>query len=169
MGRSIFGWSYPPGCSGPPDPADQICELCGKFVDDCVCPECPVCEAFGDPVCYEKHGLIRTEEQNKSLAEYEARMKEMDEENKKMEEQMSKDYMEERVIQAARKAWSTIEEEVIATSFGLEQGEVTAIVFKTTCLFDRGGDAEAVAFYESLSEEEKLRVEKLAFPYSYYC
>ena len=36
----IFGWSYPPGCSGPPDGDDEFCLVCGKSADDCECPEC---------------------------------------------------------------------------------------------------------------------------------
>lgn len=61
--RSIFGWSYPPGCSGPPDEYEGPCEVCGQHVDDCICPECEVCATYGDPDCYIKHGLRRTEEQ----------------------------------------------------------------------------------------------------------
>ena len=62
--RSIFGWSYPPGCSGPPE-FDGPCEVCGQKPADtaCICPECPVCNVYGDPDCYEKHGLVRTAEQ----------------------------------------------------------------------------------------------------------
>jgi hypothetical protein len=41
----LFGWSYPPGCSGPPDGADapEVCPVCGaaNATDD------------GDPVCVE--------------------------------------------------------------------------------------------------------------------
>ena len=65
---SAFGWSYPPGCSGPPEYDDQPCEICGLFPDDCICPECPTCSAFGDPKCYENHGLERSQEQVQSLA-----------------------------------------------------------------------------------------------------
>jgi len=64
--RSIFGWSYPPGCSGPPD-EEGPCYLCGQDVDHCICPECPVCGAVGDHLCYLDHGLHRTEEQKFSL------------------------------------------------------------------------------------------------------
>ena len=60
--RSIFGWSYPPGCSGPPDD-DWDCEVCGEPTDNCICPECPVCEDIGNPDCYVNHGLKRTEVQ----------------------------------------------------------------------------------------------------------
>jgi hypothetical protein len=62
----IFGWSYPPGCSGPPDD-DYPCEVCGQFVDDCICPECPECGSFGDPLCYQKHGLEFSRYQRISL------------------------------------------------------------------------------------------------------
>lgn len=61
MGK--FGWSYPPGCSGPPDDGDDICIVCGKTVDDCICPECPECGTAGDPACYQNHGLVLTQEQ----------------------------------------------------------------------------------------------------------
>jgi hypothetical protein len=73
--RSIFGWSYPPGCSGPPEYDEEPCEICGEHIDNCICPECPVCGAVGDPLCYKAkphpygkyypghHGMVRTEEQ----------------------------------------------------------------------------------------------------------
>lgn len=63
----IFGWSYPPGCSGPPYD-DRPCEVC--FLDPgstgphgCICPECEVCGETGNPDCYAtsnqvNHGLI---------------------------------------------------------------------------------------------------------------
>jgi hypothetical protein len=39
----IFGWSYPPGCSGPPDDGPEPpCQMCGEYEDKCPCPECPV-------------------------------------------------------------------------------------------------------------------------------
>lgn len=63
MSRLIFGWSYPPGCSGPPEDYQGPCEVCGKDTDNCICPECPTCQSYGDPACYEKHGLVRTQEQ----------------------------------------------------------------------------------------------------------
>src|ERR1700720_3365653 len=56
MSRSVFGWSYPPGCSGPPDD-EGPCAVCGNGVDDCTCPECPICKTIGDPHCYRQHGL----------------------------------------------------------------------------------------------------------------
>ena len=69
----IFGWSYPPGCSGPPDYGDYPCPVCGgKNDDDCICPECQECGDFGNPECYEKHGLVRSQEQIDRLAEREA-------------------------------------------------------------------------------------------------
>lgn len=54
----IFGWSYPPGCSGTPYDEDYPCEVCGEFEDKCICPECLVCGGIGDPKCYEQHGLF---------------------------------------------------------------------------------------------------------------
>jgi hypothetical protein len=58
MPRSIFGWSYPPGChSVPGDEPDPPCEICGKDPDDCVCPECPRCGCQGDPQCYAEPDL----------------------------------------------------------------------------------------------------------------
>jgi hypothetical protein len=42
----IFGWSYPPGCSGPPDdPGPGRCDRCGKQVvrDPRLCAEDWVC------------------------------------------------------------------------------------------------------------------------------
>jgi hypothetical protein len=64
----LFGWSYPPGCSGPPtDDNDGPCEVCGEHIDNCICPECPVCGECGNPDCYIHHGLRRTEEQKFSL------------------------------------------------------------------------------------------------------
>jgi hypothetical protein len=39
----IFGWSYPPGCSGPPDDGPEPpCQVCGEYEEKCKCPECPV-------------------------------------------------------------------------------------------------------------------------------
>lgn len=52
----IFGWSYPPGCSGPPDD-DLPCEVCGVESGNCECPECPVCGEYGRTECYLDHGL----------------------------------------------------------------------------------------------------------------
>ena len=63
----IFGWSYPPGCSGPPEYDEEPCEICGEHIDNCTCPECPECGSVGDPRCYIEHGMRRTEEQKFSL------------------------------------------------------------------------------------------------------
>lgn len=59
--RSIFGWSYPPGCNGPPDDPDGPCEVCGESLDNCICPECSFCFDIGNPACYINHGMRRTE------------------------------------------------------------------------------------------------------------
>ena len=50
----IFGWSYPPGCSGPPEDEypEQPCPMCAQNVDKCECPECPECGDVGNPSCY---------------------------------------------------------------------------------------------------------------------
>jgi len=70
----IFGWSYPPGChSVPGDEDDGPCLVCGQSEEDCICPECPECGSVGSPECYEKHGMVRTEEQVRLLNEAEAR------------------------------------------------------------------------------------------------
>ena len=55
MSRGMFGWSLPPGVSSRMiDEAYGVevpCEVCGQW--DCICPECPVCEEVGNPVCYD--------------------------------------------------------------------------------------------------------------------
>jgi hypothetical protein len=35
---------------------DGPCGICGKAVDDCICPECPTCGGQGDPKCYRDKG-----------------------------------------------------------------------------------------------------------------
>ena len=72
----IFGWSLPPGCSMRDiDPPEGPCAVCGKSVDDCICPECPECGGVGDATCYEQHGLTRTPEQIASRSAAEAAWK----------------------------------------------------------------------------------------------
>jgi hypothetical protein len=69
----IFGWSLPPGCGTlPGEEPDPPCAACGKWIDDCICPECPVCGCQGDPQCYEAHGMVRSAEQVESLKQAEA-------------------------------------------------------------------------------------------------
>jgi hypothetical protein len=56
---SVFGWSYPPGCSGPPED-DRDCEgcpVCYQPEDKCVCRVCPGCECVGDPSCYREEAI----------------------------------------------------------------------------------------------------------------
>jgi hypothetical protein len=52
----LFGWDLPPGCTQRHiDEAcggEGPCECCGNSVDACICPQCLVCEAQGDPDCY---------------------------------------------------------------------------------------------------------------------
>lgn len=47
------GWNMPPGCHRVPGDEDVRCEVCGRWSDDCVCPECDFCGEIGDPRCYE--------------------------------------------------------------------------------------------------------------------
>jgi len=69
----LFGWSLPPGCSTLPGEEDEgPCDVCKKAVDDCICDECPTCEAQGDPKCFREHGLRLTREQVVSRLEAEA-------------------------------------------------------------------------------------------------
>lgn len=78
---SVFGWSYPPGCNGPPDDdCDETCPVCGaRDLSKCVCPTCRECGCAGDPDCY--HELARrpeyghrhmTAEQHRARAKAEA-------------------------------------------------------------------------------------------------
>lgn len=63
----MSGFNLPPGCSvadierafGSEGP----CDCCGRSVDDCICPECPVCRSNGDPHCYPAHGIRYNAEQ----------------------------------------------------------------------------------------------------------
>lgn len=66
----MFGWSYPPGCNSVPgDEPIGPCLCCGKDAEQepekggCICPECPTCNAVGDPICYKTHGLFYSAEQ----------------------------------------------------------------------------------------------------------
>lgn len=74
-----FGWSLPPGVTTLPGEEDYPCEICGEFEENCICPECPVCGEIGDPLCYKKHGLVRTVEQANNLLK---REKEWEEANR---------------------------------------------------------------------------------------
>jgi hypothetical protein len=84
----VTGFNLPPGVTtrmiDEAAGADQPCEVCGHFVDDCICPECEQCGQIGDPACYgpgpcdcgpvkhwecnagckkPNHGLVRTQAQ----------------------------------------------------------------------------------------------------------
>jgi hypothetical protein len=50
----MTGWNLPPGCNvrDLPGAVDQPCAVCAQDPADCICPECPVCGATGDPGCY---------------------------------------------------------------------------------------------------------------------
>lgn len=87
----IFGWSLPPGVSMRDiDPGDQPCEVCGKDIDDCVCPECDVCGTQGDPKCYTEHGMKKTKEQE--IAAEEAHQRDL--KQQAADEEMARDYLE---------------------------------------------------------------------------
>ncbi len=45
----------------PDDEPEGPCEVCGLPVLKCKCPECPQCGNWGDPKCYENHGLKKPE------------------------------------------------------------------------------------------------------------
>lgn len=60
----------------PPDD-EGPCVICGKSVDDCICPECPDCGCHGDPACYRLHRVKLTMPQVVAHQEFKiARMKE---------------------------------------------------------------------------------------------
>jgi hypothetical protein len=65
--RGLDAWLTPP-----PD-EEGPCAVCGNGVDYCICPECDECGCYGDPHCYDHHGLVRSAEQVASLAAAEAR------------------------------------------------------------------------------------------------
>lgn len=74
---SKFGWSYPPGCSGPPEDDHSDCLVCGGNVYEedpelggCICEECPQCGAYGDPNCYDNHGMFLSIDQVHQRAIY---------------------------------------------------------------------------------------------------
>jgi len=75
---SKFGWSYPPGAASDPlapwNQEEGPCEVCGRGMDDCICPACHVCGTHGDPACYEYHGMIRTAAQAEGRAKLDAQM-----------------------------------------------------------------------------------------------
>ena len=102
---SIFGWSYPPGVTGnEPEIVgyDGPCAVCGRGDDDCICPECPVCGSYGDPLCYEEGVLIRSQEQVDSRTEYEKREAEA-------AEQEAKYYAAEQASEeAAQSYWASL-------------------------------------------------------------
>ncbi len=70
--------NLPPGCSNADIEryfACGPCDICGGNPEsDCICPECPVCSAAGDRICYISHGMIRTKEQAEKRAKYEQRL-----------------------------------------------------------------------------------------------
>lgn len=43
------------------------CLICGNFFEECICPKCQICGDYGNPFCYEHHGLEKTDQQRESL------------------------------------------------------------------------------------------------------
>lgn len=71
----MTGWNMPPGCTyAHLDAAfaEAPCVMCGRWADDCLCPECPTCGSLGEPHCYVKHGLVCSAIQIASKAEADA-------------------------------------------------------------------------------------------------
>ena len=57
----MTGWNMPPGCNVRDIPGNneyEMCAVCGQGLDDCICPECPVCGGVGDPACYADNHLF---------------------------------------------------------------------------------------------------------------
>lgn len=69
---SIFGWSYPPGCSSTPFDEPCICEVCWQSDISCDCPECPICGEIGRPECYDEGHLVLSEERKAQISKYKA-------------------------------------------------------------------------------------------------
>jgi hypothetical protein len=69
----MTGWNLPPGCSTrhieDAFGSEAPCDVCGLWCEECICPECPVCQTYGDPKCYEEHGMRRSKAQIDSLDE----------------------------------------------------------------------------------------------------
>ena len=55
----MTGWNMPPGCNvrDIPGNEDHPCDCCGRDPADCICPECPECEDYGNVECYKKGHL----------------------------------------------------------------------------------------------------------------
>lgn len=92
MGK--FGWSLPPGVRARDLPGEQTeyCTICFKECEECICPECPVCQEVGRLECYSteteaNHGLKATKEQLIAYQEaFVAKLKaKLDEEQKSLE------------------------------------------------------------------------------------
>lgn len=68
-------FNMPPGVS----PSDipgwgelERCDVCGRDLDRCPCPECHVCGEVGNPKCYALHGLVKTPEVVEAEREFRA-------------------------------------------------------------------------------------------------
>lgn len=67
----MTGFNLPPGCnvSDIPGNGDESCQVCFRPIEICICPECSVCQTYGDPICYVQHGLVFSDQQNIARAE----------------------------------------------------------------------------------------------------
>lgn len=94
-GIDVTGWNLPPGCTYADLEAamgtENPCEVCGRWSDDCICPECPKCGQYGDPQCYRKHGLSMSAIQIASKLECEEAMRE---ENRRADEAFYRGYLD---------------------------------------------------------------------------
>lgn len=80
------GFNLPPGVTVSMLPGNEPvgpCDVCAGDPEALIdapkavsAPECPECGAWGDPQCYENHGLVRTEGQILNRAKYEAEQQE---------------------------------------------------------------------------------------------
>ncbi|MDD3029845.1 MAG: hypothetical protein PHS57_06170 [Alphaproteobacteria bacterium] len=100
--RSIFGWDLPPGAADDPgapwNQKEGPCDVCGLSVDDCICPECPECGEQGDPICYEQHGLVLSDEQRESKKRADDERRESDKRMTEYEDQMEREYEREMAL-----------------------------------------------------------------------
>jgi hypothetical protein len=79
--NNIFGWSYPPGCSGTPFDDGYFCEVCWKPESQCDCPECPECGSVGRAECYTEGHMIMSPDRVAVIAAYKQEIKETDQNN----------------------------------------------------------------------------------------
>jgi hypothetical protein len=62
----MTGWNMPPGCNVRDIPGcgdESQCDCCGHDTADCICPECPKCNDYGNLECYKQGHLEYNKEQ----------------------------------------------------------------------------------------------------------